>query len=201
MGISSEHYPSGSVFQFNPGLALFGLLPLLTSSLSCVPLPEGGIADRRWTALKHCTAGMFSYSPTVQSGNRGAPLWWWIGMSCWRCQSVCLHKHFLSPPPLLPFPKPPLSPFPLLLLYPLPPCLSSAVNQAEAHSCFARLSVKDVVWLLFGLQHAELQVTLWNWARQINSVEMFSETRYYTGIKKISYFIHGNYSKMFLEMQ
>ncbi|XP_070107821.1 rab GTPase-activating protein 1 isoform X7 [Equus przewalskii] len=70
---------------------------------------------------------------------------------------MCAHRHFLSPPPLLPFPKPPLLPFPLLLLYPLPLCLSAAVNGAEAHSCFTRLSVKDVLWLLFGLQLAELQ--------------------------------------------
>lgn len=74
----------------------------------------------------------------------------------------CVHAQAFSfpSPCVLLFPSPLVSLLPLLLLYPLPLCLSSAVNGAEAHSCFASLSVKDGLWLLFGLQHAELQVTL-----------------------------------------
>lgn len=73
---------------------------------------------------------------------------------------MLLDPRLLSAPPRLLFPGPLFSLFPLLLLSasPHPPCLSSAVHRAEPHSCFARLSVKDVLWLLFGLQHAELQV-------------------------------------------
>lgn len=41
---------------------------------------------------------------------------------------------------------------------PLPLCLSSAVGWLYEHSCIARLSFKDVLWLLFGFQHAESQL-------------------------------------------
>lgn len=84
---------------------------LLTSSLTSAHILKGGFRTDEETAFKPYTAGVLSYSPTVQSGNRGALLWRCILMSCWRrCWSVCLHRRFLSPPPLLPFPKPPFLP-------------------------------------------------------------------------------------------
>lgn len=131
----------------------------------------------------------------------GRRLWWWILMSHEGCLSVCVCTHAFFPSPFLPFPKPPL-----LLVSPPTPLSPPSVSQfcstlAEAHSCVARLSVKDLLWPLFGLQHAELQVTLWNWAKQINSIKIFSEVKYYIGFhgeNKLSWliFISGNCSGM-----
>lgn len=54
IGIFSQHYPSGRVFQFKSRAgSLFGLLPLLlTGSLSYVPLPKGGIPVRRGNSFE-----------------------------------------------------------------------------------------------------------------------------------------------------
>ncbi|XP_045428012.1 uncharacterized protein LOC123651277 [Pipistrellus kuhlii] len=142
MGISSQHYPSGSVFKSGAG-SLFGfLLLLLHSSLNYAPLPKGGRA-----VIPPCAVWKSGRASLVM--NRYELL----------KMPVCVPAQAFSfPSPTASLSQAPSLPISPPTPYPLPPCLSSAVNQAEAHSCFARLSVKDVLWLLFGLQHAELQL-------------------------------------------
>lgn len=67
-------FPSGSVFQFKSRAgSLFRLLPLLlTSSLRYVPLPKGGIPDRRGNSFEtlHCKrVQLFPHCAVWKSGS------------------------------------------------------------------------------------------------------------------------------------
>lgn len=184
----------------------FGLIPGWHSVLVISPFPyqpsefpssaTKGIPDRRGNSFQTLHCGHVKLSPHCavwKSGERLSvmnPNELLRVPECVRALAFSFPSGVLCPlPRSFLFPSPLVFLFPLLLLYPLPLCLSSAVNGAEAHSCFARLSVKDGLWLLFGSQHAESQVTLCNRARQTNSVDMFSKRQNITWESmKISYF-------------